>query len=81
MEKAQFVWKYPRSLYHGKKLISVEGVTKEVIEGIARDTDGLSGWEISKLVIAWHDAAFAMPDAVLTPELMQRILDKFHLQH
>lgn len=33
------------------------------------------------MVIAWHDAAFAMPDAVLGPELMQRILEKFHLQH
>jgi ATPase family AAA domain-containing protein 3A/B len=34
-EKAQFIWKYPRSLYHGKKLIRMEGVTKEVIEQIA----------------------------------------------
>jgi hypothetical protein len=33
------------------------------------------------MVIAWHDAAFTLADPVLTPELMQRVLDKFHLQH
>jgi len=35
MEKAKFIWKYPRSIYRGKKLIRMEGVTKEIIEGIA----------------------------------------------
>jgi len=34
-----------------------------------------------KMVVAWHDAAFTLPDAVLTPEVMRRVLDKFHLQH
>jgi hypothetical protein len=40
------------------------------------------------MVIAWHDAAFAQginidgsSDAVLTTEIMYKILDKFHLQH
>ena len=33
------------------------------------------------MVIAWHDAAFTLPDAVLTPELMNKVLEKFHLQH
>jgi hypothetical protein len=33
------------------------------------------------MVIAWHDAAFTLPDAVLTPDLMQKVLGKFHLQH
>ena len=80
-EKAAFIWKYPRSLYHGKKLIRMEGVSKEIIEQIAKDTQGFSGREITKMVIAWHDAAFTLPDPVLTPELMQRVLEKFHLQH
>ena len=33
------------------------------------------------MVIAWHDAAFTLPDAVLTPEIMLSVLGKFHLQH
>jgi ATPase family AAA domain-containing protein 3A/B len=78
-EKAAFVWKYPKSLYHGKKLIRMEGVTKEIIEKIAAETQGFSGREITKMVIAWHDAAFTLADPVLTPELMQKVLEKFHL--
>lgn len=48
----------------------MEGVNKEIIEKIAAETDGFSGREITKMVIAWHDAAFTLPDAVLTPEIM-----------
>jgi len=59
----------------------MEGITKDLIAEIANKTEGFSGREITKMVVAWHDAAFAMPDAVLTPELMDRILEKFHLQH
>jgi len=59
----------------------MEGITKEVIEKIAAETKGFSGREITKMVIAWHDAAFALPDAVLTPDLMEKVLGKFHLQH
>ena len=59
----------------------MEGVNKEVIERIATETEGFSGREITKMVIAWHDAAFTLPDAVLTPELMDKVLGKFHLQH
>jgi len=33
------------------------------------------------MVVAWHDAAFTLPDAVLTPDVMRKILNKFHLQH
>lgn len=33
------------------------------------------------MVIAWHDAAFTLPDAVLTPDIMNQVLGKFHLQH
>lgn len=80
-EKAAFVWKYPKSLIFGKKLISNEGVTKEIIDDIAEKTEGFSGREITKMVIAWHDAAFTLPDACLTPNLMYKILDRFNLQH
>lgn len=33
------------------------------------------------MVIAWHDAAFTLPDPVLTPDLMYKVLKKFKLQH
>ena len=59
----------------------MEGVSKELIADISEATEGFSGREITKMVIAWHDAAFAMPDAVLTPDLMKSILEKFKIQH
>lgn len=80
-EKAAFIWKYPKSLIHGKKLIRMEGVTKEIIDEIAKKTEGFSGREITKMVVAWHDAAFTLPDAVLTPELMDKVLKRFIIQH
>lgn len=36
----------------------MEGVTKDVVEEIARESEGFSGREIMKMVVAWHDAAF-----------------------
>ena len=39
-------------------MIKMEGVTKEIIEDIAQETEGFSGRELTKMVIAWHDAAF-----------------------
>ena len=35
MEKLAFLWRYPRSIYTGKKLIRMEDIDKEVIERIA----------------------------------------------
>lgn len=49
----------------------MEGVNKEIIDEIAALTAGFSGRELTKMVIAWHDAAFTLPDAVLTPDLMR----------
>ena len=77
----KFIWQHPRSLVYGHKLIKMEGVTKEIVDEIAKATDGFSGREITKMVVAWHDAAFTTPDAVLNPEIMRRVLSKFQLQH
>lgn len=33
------------------------------------------------MVVAWHDAAFTLPEPILTPDIMKKILNKFHLQH
>jgi ATPase family AAA domain-containing protein 3A/B len=57
----------------------MEGVSHEVIERIAEETEGFSGREIMKMVVAWHDAAFTLPDAILTIEVMNNVLHKFHL--
>ena len=59
----------------------MEGVDTEVIKEIAEGTEGFSGREIQKMVVAWHDAAFTLPEPILTPDIMRKILDKFHLQH
>ena len=80
-EKLNFLWRHPRSLYTGKKLIRMEGVTSEIVQEIAEAAEGFSGRELTKMVIAWHDAAFTLPEPVLTPELMRRVLKKFQLQH
>ena len=80
-EKFQFIYRYPRSIYTGKKLIRMEGITHEVIERISNESDGFSGREIMKMVVAWHDAAFTTPDLLLTPEILDRVLEKFKLQH
>ena len=59
----------------------MEGVSKEIVEQVAEATEGFSGRELMKMVVAWHDAAFTMPSAVLTPELMDRVLKRFQIQH
>ena len=52
----------------------MEGISTELIEQIARDTDGFSGREIMKMVVAWHDAAFTTPELLLKPEILDRVL-------
>ncbi len=76
-EKLNFIWKHPRSINTGKKLIRMEGVTTEIVQEIAEASEGFSGRELTKMVIAWHDAAFTLPEPVLTPDLMRRVLKKF----
>ena len=55
----------------------MEGITKEVIEKLSHDTEGFSGREIMKMVVALHDAAFTTTDLKLTPDILDRILHKF----
>jgi ATPase family AAA domain-containing protein 3A/B len=80
-EKLRFLIKHPKSLITGKKLIGMEGVDSKVIESIATKAEGFSGREIVKMVVAWHDAAFALDNPVLTPDLMNKIQDKLIEMH
>jgi len=77
MEKAKFYYNHPRSIYTGKKLIRMENVNHDIIHEMAEQSNGFSGRELHKMVVAWHDAAFTLPTAVLTPELMKKIMHKF----
>jgi len=80
-EKMKFLWKHPKSIITGKKLIGMEGVDHTVIERIAKKAEGFSGREIVKMVVAWHDAAFALDNPILTPDVMEKILDKLKEMH
>mmetsp|Transcript_3913 Transcript_3913/g.4535 ORF Transcript_3913/g.4535 Transcript_3913/m.4535 type:complete len:116 (+) Transcript_3913:3-350(+) len=80
-EKLKFFYKHPKSIYRGKKLIRMEGVTNEYMAEIAEKTEGFSGREIFKMVVGWHDAAFSQPEPILTPEFMEIILARFKEQH
>ena len=55
----------------------MEDVSHDIISEVAAKAEGFSGRELHKMVVAWHDAAFTMPTAVLTPTIMRRILNKF----
>ena len=59
----------------------MKGIEDEFIEQIVKKIEGFSGKEIYKLVIAWHDAAFNKPNAILTPELMEEVLLNHINQH
>lgn len=59
----------------------MENVDQPFIEKMAEKSDGFSGREIMKMVIAWHDAAFALEIPVLTPDIMEKILLRFQDMH
>jgi len=59
--------------------ICVKDVTEEQIKHIAKETEGYSGREISKLAIAWQAAAFGTEDATLTNDALIRVLEESKL--
>ena len=51
-----FLWKHPRTLITGKKLIKMhESIDRPFIEELAKDCEGFSGRQIAKMVVSWHD--------------------------
>ena len=80
-QKALFFLKHPKSIISGKKLISMKDIDNAFIETIAEKTEGFSGREIAKMVVSWHDAAFALENPILTPGLMLSLLDKHIKMH
>jgi ATPase family AAA domain-containing protein 3A/B len=66
----------PSSLLSTKKVINISSLSQELIEEIATRTEGFSGRELTKLVISWHDAAFAKSDPILDKETIEEVLDR-----
>lgn len=55
-------------------------IDKEQLKSVVAATEGFSGREIHKLVIAWQAAAFGSDLAVLTPSMLQKVLDSHVVQ-
>lgn len=50
-------------------------------EEIANTTEGLSGRQLSKLVIGWQAAAYASEDGILTSEMIDKCTEEMMKQH
>lgn len=53
----------------------VAGVDKEHLDELAKRTEGFSGRGISKLFISMQGAVYGQREAVLTPELFERVVE------
>ncbi len=73
-DKAKLWKSNPSSIFAKKKVINISNLSQEMIEQIAERTEGFSGRELTKLVISWHDAAFAKSDPVLDQETIESVL-------
>ena len=70
-------WKTnPSSIFAKKKVINISSLSQELIEQIAIRTEGFSGRELTKLVISWHDAAFAKSDPILDKDTIEEVLSR-----
>ncbi len=74
IESAKMIIKHPTLLLYKKKMINISQLDSDYIEDIAVRTEGFSGRELTKLVVAWHDGAFAKDDPVLDRETVESIL-------
>jgi ATPase family AAA domain-containing protein 3A/B len=80
-EKVSLWRKHPSSIIYGKKYINISSLQPEYIEEIALKIEGFSAREVTKLVISWHDAAFAKEDPVLDKELIEQVLNNHLIQN
>lgn len=74
-EKFSLWRKHPSSIIYGKKYINISSLQPEYIEEIAKKIEGFSAREVTKLVISWHDAAFAKENPVLDNEVIEQVLN------
>lgn len=63
------------------KRIQVQDITEDHFEAVAKQTEGFSGREISKLAIAWQASAYGSKNSIFTPEMMQECVDHHMTAH
>ena len=73
----QYMDKYLLHPVGGSKTINVTDIDENSLTYLAKETEGFSGREISKLAIAWQAAAFGTEDATLSGERMKEVLGEF----
>uniref|UniRef100_A0A1I8AKG7 AAA domain-containing protein n=1 Tax=Steinernema glaseri TaxID=37863 RepID=A0A1I8AKG7_9BILA len=61
------------------KLADFDWIAK--VEEVAKETEGMSGRELSKLVIGWQASAYASEDGVLTTFMIDRNVKEAMIQH
>ena len=54
--------------------ITILGIDEATLRSVAVSTEGYSGREISKLVIAWQAAAYGTANATLDVDLLHQVL-------
>lgn len=79
-QKIKMWIQHPSILFKGKKVINISQLDSDYIDDIAKRTEGFSGRELTKLVVAWHDAAFAKEDPVLDKETAEKVLARYLVQ-
>jgi ATPase family AAA domain-containing protein 3A/B len=75
LEKMKMMFKHPSLIYTTKKTIKSE-LDDEYVDIVANKTEGFSARELSKLVVSWHDEAFAKDTSVLDRELADKVVEK-----
>ena len=73
------VLKNPTIIFYKIKKINISQIDSNYIDDIARRTEGFSGRELNKLVVSWHDAAFAKDDPILDKATIESVLER-HLE-
>jgi ATPase family AAA domain-containing protein 3A/B len=79
ISKLKSILKNPTIIFYKIKRINISQIDTDYIDDIAIRTEGFSGRELNKLVVSWHDAAFAKDDPVLDKATVESVLER-HLE-
>jgi ATPase family AAA domain-containing protein 3A/B len=75
IERIKMVLKHPSLLYIKKKTIQSE-LDSSYIDDVAERTEGFSARELNKLIVAWHDEAFAKDMPILDKQVAEKVVDR-----
>jgi ATPase family AAA domain-containing protein 3A/B len=75
-EKVKLYISHPTILVHGKRSINISSLDSDYIDDIAKRTEGFSGRELTKLIVSWHDAAFAKCSPILDKTIIEEVLER-----